>query len=387
MPHQNVMDFELTREQSDLAAAFRQFCNKEIEPHAREVDEKAEFSWESYKKLAEFGYLGMGYPSVFGGGEQDALTMSVLGEELSRVCASTALSVAASAGLCGKFIERYGTDEQKKKVLPRLARGEIVGAFCLTEPHSGSDAAAMRTGVVRKGSDYVINGTKMFVTNGTIADVFMVLAQADRGKGPKGISAFVVEKNGGIRPGKPLNKLGVRGSPTCEVEFEECVVPKSGLVGREGEGFRYAMQNLDLGRIGIAVFGLGIAQACLDESVKYSTERQAFGQNIFEFQGVQFKIADMKTQIDAARLLTRRAAWKFARGESVTTEAAVAKLFATEAAARAADWAVQIHGGYGYIKEFKVERLFRDAKLGEIGEGTSEIQRVVIAREVLRSRV
>ncbi|MBI2061616.1 MAG: acyl-CoA dehydrogenase family protein [Nitrospirae bacterium] len=380
------MDFDLTRDQKDLRAAFRDFCNKEIDPRSREVDERAEFSWENYKNLAQFGFLGMGYAAQYGGGGLDALTTTILAEELARVCASTALSVAASGGLCGKFIERYGSEDQKKKYLPRLAKGEIVGAFCLTEPHSGSDAAGMKTVAVRKGQDYVLNGTKMFVTNGTIAEVFMVLARTDRGQGPKGISAFVVEKNGGVKPGNPLHKMGVRGSPTSEVVFEDCAVPKSGLVGEEGKGFQYVMQNLDLGRIGIATFSNGIAQACLDESVKYAVERKAFGKNIFEFQGVQFKIADMQARIETARLHTWRTAWRYARGENVTMDAAIAKLTASETAAQSATDAVQIHGGYGFIKEFKVERLYRDAKLGEIGEGTSEIQRVVIAREVLRSR-
>ncbi|MBI2890606.1 MAG: acyl-CoA dehydrogenase family protein [Nitrospirae bacterium] len=380
------MEFELTHEQRELAAAFRQFCDQEIAPRAEDVDETATFSWENYRKLAEFGYLGMGYASAYGGGGADTLTTSVLGEELSRVCASTALSVAASTGLCGKFIERFGNEEQKRAYLPRLARGEIVGAFCLTEPHSGSDAAGMKTTAVRRGDRWVINGSKMFVTNGTIADVFVVLARTDPEKAHGGISAFIVEKNPQARPGRPLRKLGVRGSPTCEVVFEDCAVAGSAVIGEEGNGFHYAMQNLDLGRIGIAVFSLGIAQACLDESVKYATERQAFGHNIYEFQGVQFKIADMQAYIEAARLLAWKVAWRFSRGEKVTRDAAIAKLFASEAAAQAASWAVQIHGGYGYIKDFKVERLYRDAKLGEIGEGTSEIQRMVIAKEILRSR-
>jgi alkylation response protein AidB-like acyl-CoA dehydrogenase len=381
------LDLELDEEQKLLRKTVRDFAEAEIGPHSREWDEKQDFPREVFGKLAELGLMGVAWPAEYGGSGLSTLDWAIVMEELSRVDAGVALSLAAHHSLASGHIFLAGTEEQKKKFLTPLAKGEKVGCWGLTENSAGSDAGGTRTTAVRDGGSWVLNGSKTFITNGRVADTAVVMAVTDRSRGKKGISAFVVERGTkGFRSGKKEDKLGVRSSDTSELVFEDCRIPAANLLGREGYGFVDTLRILDRGRIGIAAFSVGIAQASLEASTKYALERKQFGHVIADFQAVQFKIADMATQVQAARLLTWRAATLRDSGKEHTAESSMAKLFAGEAAVQIALDAIQIHGGYGYLKEYKVERYLRDAKLGTIGEGTSEVQRLVIARELLGLR-
>jgi alkylation response protein AidB-like acyl-CoA dehydrogenase len=379
--------FGLTEEQKQLQSAVRAFAEGEIAPHVSEWDEKSEFPHEVVKKLGEMGLLGVIFPEALGGAGMGYVEYVLAIEELSRVDGSVGIIVAAHNSLCTNHIMLGGNDEQRKRWIPKLASGQWLGAWGLTEPGSGSDAAGARTMAVKKGDTWVLDGSKTFITNGGHADCAVVLAVTDREKGTKGISAFVVEKGTkGFRPGRKENKLGLRASDTSELIFEDCQIPVENLIGKEGDGFKDAMRVLDGGRISIAALSLGIARGALDAAMKYAQERRQFGKAISEFQAIQFKLADMATQWDAAQLLTMRAAQMKDEGKKVTMESAMAKLYASEAACRICDEGVQIHGGYGFIKDYPAEKFYRDVRLCPIGEGTSEIQRMVIARELLGSK-
>jgi len=381
------LDFSLSEEQQLLKKTVREFAESELSPHAREWDEKQEFPREVFTKLGELGLMGVVWPHEYGGSGMSTLDYAIVIEELARADAGVALSVAAHNSLSSGHIFLAGTEEQKKKYLTPLARGEKIGCWGLTENSAGSDAGGTRTTAVRAGPSWVLNGSKTLITNGRIADTAVVMASTDKSKGKKGVSAFIVERGtAGFRPGKKEDKLGVRSSDTSELIFEDCRIPAENLLGREGYGFIDTLRILDRGRIGIAAFSLGIAQASLEASLKYARDRRQFGHPIADFQAIQFKIADMATKIDSARLLTWRAAWLRDSGKEHTTESSMAKLFASEISVEVAMEGVQIHGGYGYLKEYPVERYLRDSKLGTIGEGTSEVQRLVIARELLGLR-
>ena len=378
------MDFSLTEEQQLLKKTVREFAEAEIGPHAREWDEKQEFPRAVFTKLGELGLMGVVWPAEYGGSGMSTLDYAIVMEELSRVDAGVALSVAAHNSLSSGHIFLAGTEEQKKKYLGPLARGEKIGCWGLTENSAGSDAGGTKTTAVRDGAHWVLNGSKTFITNGRVADTAVVMAVTDRAKGNKGISAFILERGmKGFRSGKKEDKLGVRSSDTSELVFEDCRVPAENLLGKEGSGFVDTLKILDRGRIGIAAFSIGIAQAALEASMTYSQGRRQFGHPIADFQAIQFKIADMATKVSAARLLAWHAASLRDAGKEHKVESSMAKLFASEAAVEIALDAVQIHGGYGYLKEYPVERYLRDSKLGTIGEGTSEVQRLVIARELL----
>ncbi len=381
------MDFNLSEEQRLLKKTVREFAEGELAPHSREWDEKQAFPREVFAKLAELGLMGVAWPTEYGGSGMSTLDWAVVMEELSRVDAGVALSLAAHHSLCSAHIFLAGSEEQKKKHLVPLARGEKVGCWGLTENSAGSDAGGTKTTAVRDGAHWVLSGSKTFITNGRVADTAVVMAVTDRSKGKKGISAFIVEQGTkGFRAGKKEDKLGVRSSDTSELVFEDCRIPVANLLGVEGMGFIDTLRILDRGRIGIAAFSVGIAQAALEASMKYAKDRKQFGHAIADFQAVQFKIAEMATTVAAARLLTWRAASLRDEGREHTAESSMAKLFAGEAAVDIALDAIQIHGGYGYTKDYPVERYLRDAKLGTIGEGTSEVQRLVIARELLGLR-
>jgi alkylation response protein AidB-like acyl-CoA dehydrogenase len=378
------LDFSLSEEQQLLKKTVREFAEAELGPHAREWDEKQEFPREVFTSLGELGLMGVVWPAKYGGAEMTTADYAIVMEELARVDAGVALSVAAHNSLCSGHIFLAGTEDQKTKYLTPLAKGEKVGCWGLTENSAGSDAGGTKTTAVRDGAEWVLNGSKTFITNGRVADTAVVMAVTDRSKGNKGISAFIVERGTkGFRAGKKEDKLGVRSSDTSELVFEDCRIPAANLLGREGQGFVDTLKILDRGRIGIAAFAVGIAQACLDASRAYALGRKQFGHPVADFQAIQFKIADMATSISAARLLTFHAASLRDRGLEHKVESSMAKLFASEAAVQIALDAVQIHGGYGYIKEYPVERYLRDSKLATIGEGTSEVQRLVIARELL----
>jgi alkylation response protein AidB-like acyl-CoA dehydrogenase len=378
------LDFSLTEEQQLLKKTVREFAEAEIGPHAREWDEKQEFPRAVFTKLGELGLMGVVWPAEYGGSGMSTLDYAIVMEELSRVDAGVALSVAAHNSLSSGHIFLAGTEEQKKKYLGPLARGEKIGCWGLTENSAGSDAGGTKTTAVRDGAHWVLNGSKTFITNGRVADTAVVMAVTDRAKGAKGISAFILERGmKGFRSGKKEDKLGVRSSDTSELVFEDCRVPAENLLGKEGSGFVDTLKILDRGRIGIAAFSIGIAQAALEASMTYSLGRRQFGHPIADFQAIQFKIADMATKVSAARLLAWQAASLRDAGKEHKVESSMAKLFASEAAVEIALDAVQIHGGYGYLKEYPVERYLRDSKLGTIGEGTSEVQRLVIARELL----
>jgi alkylation response protein AidB-like acyl-CoA dehydrogenase len=379
--------FGLTEEQRQLQSAVRAFAEGEIAPHVSEWDEKSEFPHEVVKKLGEMGLLGVIFPEALGGAGMGYVEYVLAIEELSRVDGSVGIIVAAHNSLCTNHIMLGGNDEQRKRWIPKLASGQWLGAWGLTEPGSGSDAAGARTTAVKKGDTWVLNGSKTFITNGGHANCAVVLAVTDREKGTKGISAFVVEKGTkGFRPGRKENKLGLRASDTSELIFEDCEIPVENLIGKEGDGFKDAMRVLDGGRISIAALSLGIARGALDAAMKYAQERRQFGKAISEFQAIQFKLANMATELDAAWLLTMRAAQMKDDGKKVTMESAMAKLYASEAACRICDEGLQIHGGYGFIKDYPAEKFYRDVRLCPIGEGTSEIQRMVIARELLGSK-
>jgi alkylation response protein AidB-like acyl-CoA dehydrogenase len=378
------MDFRLSDEQHILRRTVREFAEAEIAPHVMAWDEAQEFPDALVGKLAALGLMGIQFPEVYGGAAMTAVDYCICIEELARVDPAVALSVAAHNGLCSAHIFMFGSEAQRERYLPRLARGETLGAWGLTEPTAGSDAAGTRTAAVRDGASWVINGAKTFITNARTAGVIVAMAVSDRSRGNRGISAFIVERgNPGMRPGKKENKLGMRASDTSEVVFTNCRVDGDQLLGEEGQGFVNAMQVLDAGRIGIAALSVGLAQGAYEAALNYAKERRQFGQPIAAFQATQWKLADLATRIEAGRLLTYRAAYLKDRGQRMTRESAEAKLFSSEVAVRAAEECVQIHGGYGFVKDYPAEKYFRDVKLLTIGEGTSEIQRLVIARQLL----
>ena len=382
---QSLYPFVLTEEQEQLRKEIREFSTREIAPNVAAWDEASEFPMAAIKKLGAMGLLGVIFPPEYGGSGLGYVDYVLAIEELSAADGSIGIIVAAHNSLGTNHIFLAGNEAQKKKYVPLLASGEWLGAWALTEPGSGSDASNARTTAEKKGDRYVLNGNKIFITNGHYADVAVVIAATDKTKGTHGLSAFIVEKGTkGFRPGKKENKLGLRASDTSELIFEDCEIPAENLLGVEGEGFVDAMRVLDGGRISIAALALGIGRGALDAAVKYVKERRQFGKAIAEFQGIQWKLADMSTELDAARLLTQRAAVLKDAGRKVTRESAMAKLFASEVAVRICDEAVQLFGGYGFIKDYPVEKFYRDVKLCTIGEGTSEIQRMVIAREILR---
>jgi butyryl-CoA dehydrogenase len=378
------VDLSLNEEQRMVRDMVHDFAQKEIAPNATQVDRSEEFPGENIRKMAELGLLGLPYPEKYGGGGGDYVSYAIAVEEIARACGSTALIYAAHVSLgCGP-IYYFGTEAQKQKWLPHLCSGRGLGAFGLTEPEAGSDAGATRTTAVHDGDFYVLKGSKMWITSGAIADIVNCTAKTDPGAGTRGISCFMVEKGTpGFIPGKNEPKMGLKGSVTSALSFENCRVPAENLLGKEGEGFRQMLITLDGGRISIGAMALGLAQAAFDEATHYARQRVQFGQPIGKFQAIQWMIADMATEIDAARLMIYRAAAMKDAGKPFTKEAAMAKLYASEVAERAAFKAIQIHGGYGYSREYAVERIYRDQRLCSIGEGTSEIQRLVIAREVL----
>lgn len=379
------MDFGLTEEQQAIRQMAAEFADKELAPHARELDAKGEYPWDNLRKLARYGYLGMMLPAEFGGSGADVLSHTLCVEEVSRACAATGVIMEIHNSLTCDGIYRFGTDEQKARYLPALARGEKIGAFALTEPGAGSDPSGIRTVAARDGNDFVINGTKHFITGAGQAHVYLLFAMTDPSKGTKGISAFIVEKGmPGLSFGPPEDKMGIRASHTGELIFSDCRVPAENLVGSEGEGYKIALTLLDGGRIGIGAQAVGIARAAFDAALRYSQERVQFGQAISGFQAIQWMLADMATEIEAARLLVYRAAYLRGKGVRCTKEVAMAKLFASEVAMKTTIKAVQIHGGYGYMREYNVERYMRDAKITEIYEGTSEIMRLLIASALLK---
>jgi alkylation response protein AidB-like acyl-CoA dehydrogenase len=380
------MDFGYTPEQNQLRRTIREFTEAEIRPHVMEWDESQEFPLGVFRELGRMGVLGAVFPEELGGAGYDYVDYSIIMEELARVDPSIALSVAAHVSLCTNHIYLAGNTEQKQRYIPKLASGEWVGCWSLTEPEAGSDAGGTRTMAVAEGDSWVLNGGKTFTTNAHIADVCVAMAVTDRAASSHGISAFILEKGpAGFKVGRKENKLGMRCSPTGEVLFSDCKLPGSQLCGKRGEGFVDSLRILDGGRISIAALSVGVAQGAYEAGLKYSKQRKQFGRFISEFQAIQNKLADMATEIDAARLLTLRAAWLKDTGHSVNKESAMAKLFASESAVRAANESLQIHGGYGFTKDYPAEKFYRDVKLCTIGEGTSEIQRLVIARQLLKS--
>ena len=385
------MNYSLNDVQKSIKDNFSTFCSKELAPRAPLLDKASDdevkvLIKENIRKLAEIGFLGIGHEEKYGGTNLDLITQSIAGEEVARACASSFLSGGASCGLFGTPLRLFGTEEQKQKYLPGIIKGDIIGSFGLTEPEAGTDAAAIKTTAVKKGNEWVLNGSKTFITNAPIADVCLVMAYNDKAAGPgSGVTAFIVDSNApGYAVGKPFDKLGFRGSPTAEIFFDDCRVRDSAVLGEVGKGFIQAMQTLEFGRLGMATVSLGIAVACMEAANAYSKERKAFGRPINRFQEISFKLADMMIMTDISRMLIFKAAWaKEIKDPESAVLASCAKLFASESATQISSMAVQVFGGYGYIKEFPVERLYRDAKLGEIGEGTSEIQRVLIARSIL----
>ena len=379
------MQFDLTEEQQMIRQTAREFAINELAPGVIERDEKKIWPKEGIKKMAELGFLGMMVSPKWDGGGMDVISYALAMEEISRVDASAAVVMSVNNSLVCFLLEKFGSDFQKEKYLKPLARGDKIGAYSLSEPQSGSDASNMRTVAIKEGDHYIINGTKNWVTNGITSDIVMLFAMTTTGIGHKGISCFIVEKGlDGFEPGKQEDKLGIRASDTCELYFDNVKIPAENLVGEEGLGFKIALSTLDGGRIGIASQALGIAQASLDASIAYSKERIQFGKPISSNQGIQFKLADMAMSIEASRLIIHKAAWAKQNGQKYGHLASMAKVYASETAMKASTDCVQIHGGYGYIRESGVERLMRDAKITQIYEGTSEIQRVVIAREVLK---
>jgi butyryl-CoA dehydrogenase len=380
------LNLELSEEQKLLQQTVRDFANAEVKPHAREIDETGHFPRETFRKAAELGLTGVAFPEQYGGAGFDHISYSIVIEEISRVCASTGVILSVQNSLYCDPVYRFGTEEQKKKFLEPFLRGEKIGCYALTEPQAGSNAAALQTKAVLKGDKYVVNGTKAWITNGGAADAAIVYVNTHPEKGEKGITALVVEKGTpGFAVGKEEKKLGINATACVELSFTDCEVPAANRIGNEGDGYKVALSTLDGGRIGIASQACGIAQGAMEEALKYSQQRMAFGAPISNFQAIQFMLADMATEIDAARILIRRAAWKQDTGARFTMDAAMAKLFASEMSTRVTHKAIQIHGGYGYSREYPVERMYRDARITEIYEGTSEIQRLVIAAWVLKS--
>ncbi|MEO6213357.1 MAG: acyl-CoA dehydrogenase [Vicinamibacterales bacterium] len=378
------MDFRSSEEQEILRRTVREFAEAEMRPYVMEWDEAQHFPMDLLPKLASLGLMGIQFPESYGGSGMSSVDYCICIEELARVCPAIALSVAAHNGLCTAHLSMFGDDAQKAEYLPRLVTGEVLGAWGLTEASAGSDAAGMRTTATRAADGWLLNGSKSFITHGKIGGVMVVIAVTDRTKGHRGISAFVVEHGTpGMSAGKKENKLGMRASDTSEVVFQDCRVPATALVGQEGQGFVNTLQVLDAGRIGIAALAVGLAQGAYEAARSYAKERRQFGQPIASFQAIQWKLADNATRIEAARLLTYRAAYLKDTGVRMTRESAMAKLYASEIAVKAADDCVQIHGGYGFVKDYPAEKYFRDVKLVTIGEGTSEIQRLVIARQLL----
>jgi butyryl-CoA dehydrogenase len=380
------LHLELTDEQKILQQTVREFAASEVKPLARELDETGQFPLETFRKAAELGLTGVAFPEAEGGAGFDHIAYTIVIEEISRACASTGVILSVQNSLYCDPLHRYGTDEQKKRLLVPYARGEKIGCFALTEPQAGSNAGALATKAVRKGDRYIVNGTKAWITNGGAADAVLVFVNSAPEKGEKGITALVVEKGTpGYKVGKEEKKLGINATACVELSFTDCEVPVSNRIGQEGEGYKVALSTLDGGRIGIAAQAVGIAQGAFEEALAYSQQRTAFGKLISSFQAIQFMLSDMATEIDAARLLTRKAAWKQDSGARFSMEAAMAKLFASEMATRVTHKAIQVHGGYGYSREYPVERMYRDARVTEIYEGTSEIQRLVIAAWALKS--
>ena len=379
------MDFSLSKKEELFLQMIREFAENEVKPLAAEVDDEEKFPMETVEKLGKIGVMGIPIPVEYGGQGGTNLMYGMAVEELSRACATTGVIVSAHTSLCMAPILEHGTEEQKKKYLPKLASGEWIGAFGLTEPNAGTDAAMQQTTAVDAGDKWILNGSKIFITNAGYAHVYIVMAMTDKSKGTKGISAFIVEKGfKGFSIGKKEKKMGIRGSATCELIFENCEVPKENLLGELGKGFKIAMMTLDGGRIGIAAQALGIAQGAMDATVKYTKERKQFGRSIAQFQNTQFQMADLETKVQAARLLVRSASYKKDMHIPYSADAAMAKLFAAETAMEVTTKCVQFHGGYGYTREYPVERMMRDAKITEIYEGTSEVQRMVIAGKLFK---
>jgi butyryl-CoA dehydrogenase len=380
------LNLELTEEQKLLQKSVREFAEAEVKPHAKEIDETHRFPRDTFQKAAELGLTGIAVPENYGGAGMDHICYSIVIEEISRVCASTGTILSVQNSLFCDPILRFGNEEQKQKFLVPFARGEKIGCYALTEPQAGSNAAALTTKAVLKGDRYIVNGTKAWITNGGAADAAVVYVNTHPEKGEKGITALVVEKGSkGFTVGKEEKKLGVNATACTELSFSDCEVPAANRIGNEGEGYKIALSTLDGGRIGIASQATGIAQGAFEAALSYAKQRQAFGHPIADFQAIQFMLADMSTEIDAARLLARRAAWKQDSGGRFSMEASIAKLFASEMSTRVTHKAIQIHGGYGYSREYPVERAYRDARITEIYEGTSEIQRLVIAAWVLKA--
>ena len=378
------MDFNLSEQELAVQKLAREFAQNEIAPHVMKYDESQEFPMEIAKKLGEIGFLGIIFPEEYGGAGFSTLEYAIIVEEISKVDPSMGLTIAAHNGLGTNHIYSFANEELKKKYLPDLTTGKKLGAWGLTENVSGSDAAGMATTAERKNGHYIINGSKLFITQGSVGETFVVTAVTDKEKKKNGISAFILEKGmKGFTTGKKENKLGMRSSDTAELIFENVEVPAENLIGEEGQGFKQCMKILDGGRIAIAALSLGIAQGALDASLKYSKERKQFGKSLSHFQGIQFKLSDMATQADAARLMVYKAAWMKDNGMEINLSAAMSKFYASEIATTATNEAIQIHGGYGFMKEFPVEKLYRDVKLMTIGEGTSEVQKMVIARNLL----
>lgn len=379
------MNFQFTEEQLAVQMAAREFAQKECLPGVIERDEKQQFPAEQIKKLGELGFLGMMVDPKYGGGGMDTVSYVLAMEEISKIDASVSVAMSVNNSLVCWGLETFGTEEQKQKYLTKLATGEWIGAFCLSEPEAGSDATSQRTTAIDKGDHYVLNGTKNWITNGNSCSVYLVIAQTDAAKGSKGINAFIVEKNTpGVVVGAKENKLGIRGSDTHSILFNDVIVPKENRIGEDGFGFKFAMKTLAGGRIGIASQALGIASGAYELALAYSKQRKAFGKEISNHQAIQFKLADMATEIEAARLLCLKAAWEKDNHLDYTLSGSMAKVYASEVAMRTTVEAVQVHGGYGFVKEYHVERLMRDAKITQIYEGTSEVNRIVISRTILK---
>ncbi len=379
------MDFQPTEEHRMIRRMVREFAEREIAPRAAEIDATDQFPDDLFRRMGELGIIGLPFPEEYGGSGFGYTSLVIALEEIARVSGALAITLDAQTSLFCEPIYLFGTEEQKRKYLVPAARGEKIGAFGLTEPEAGSDAGATRTRAVRDGDEWVINGQKVFITNGSIADYVVITAKTDPDKGTRGISAFIVEKGTpGFTPGRNEEKMGLRGSVTSELFFEDCRVPAENLLGRENEGFKQFLTTLDAGRVAIAAMAVGLAQGAFERAVTYAQERRQFGRQIADFQAIQWMLAEMATEIDAARLLVNRAAWLKEQGRRFTKEAAMAKMFASETSERVCYKAIQIHGGYGYTRDYEVERMYRDQRLCAIGEGTNQIQRLVVARRVLR---